>query len=71
MGPLHGCALTLADAVRLQLLGSVWLSQTIPAVALSLFTDWFHPRALLVGRAAGLVAGRRARRCTRACPPWR
>jgi SSS family solute:Na+ symporter len=45
------------DAVNLQLLGGVWILQIFPAVALGLFTARLHPRALLAGWAAGMVAG--------------
>jgi solute:Na+ symporter, SSS family len=45
------------DAINLQLLGGIWILQTFPAVALGLFTDWLHPRALLAGWAAGMVVG--------------
>ena len=45
------------DAINLQLLGGVWILQTFPAVAISLFTGWLHRRALLVGWLAGMVAG--------------
>ncbi|WP_236573026.1 sodium:solute symporter family protein [Streptomyces sp. GS7] len=45
------------DAVNLHLLGGVWILQTLPAVAISLFTRWFHHRALIAGWAAGMAAG--------------
>lgn len=44
-------------AINLQLLGGVWILQTLPAVGISLFTRWFHRSALLAGWAAGMVAG--------------
>ena len=31
------------------LLGGVWISQTIPAVILGLYTRWFNPWALIAG----------------------
>ena len=44
-------------AIVLQLLGGIWIIQTLPAVMLGLYTRWFHPRALLLGWAAGIVCG--------------
>jgi SSS family solute:Na+ symporter len=44
-------------AVQLQLLGGIWISQTMPAVMLGLFTRWLNPWALLAGWAAGISAG--------------
>jgi SSS family solute:Na+ symporter len=45
------------DAINLQLLGGIWILQTFPAVALGLFTSWWHRSALLAGWAAGMVVG--------------
>jgi solute:Na+ symporter, SSS family len=44
-------------AIDLQLLGGVWMLQTLPAVMLALYTRWFHRWGLLAGWAAGMVAG--------------
>ena len=44
-------------AIQLQLLGGVWICQTLPAVLVSLYTRWFHPTGLLAGWAAGIVSG--------------
>jgi SSS family solute:Na+ symporter len=44
-------------AVQLQLLGGIWISQTMPAVMLGLFTRWLNPWALLTGWAAGIGTG--------------
>ncbi len=44
-------------AIQLQLLGGIWIIQTLPAVILGLYTRWFDDWALLVGWAAGMVAG--------------
>jgi SSS family solute:Na+ symporter len=44
-------------AIELQLLGGVWIIQTVPAVLLGVYTRWFDDRALLVGWAVGMVAG--------------
>jgi len=49
--------LPLQYAITLQLLGGIWISQTIPAVIVGLYTRWLDPWALLVGWAAGIVAG--------------
>ncbi|MGW0535264.1 sodium:solute symporter family protein [Streptomyces sp. NPDC003032] len=45
------------DAVNLHLLGGVWILQLLPTVALSLFTRFFHRRALFLGWATGMVTG--------------
>lgn len=45
------------DSIDLQLLGGVWILQTLPAVVLTAFTRWPHPRALLCGWAAGMSLG--------------
>ncbi|HUZ73304.1 MAG TPA: sodium:solute symporter [Stellaceae bacterium] len=44
-------------AIQLQLLGGIWIIQTLPAVILGLYTRWFDDWALLIGWAAGVVAG--------------
>ena len=44
-------------SINLQLLGGIWILQTLPAVVLGLFTRWFHPGALLAGWFAGMVTG--------------
>jgi SSS family solute:Na+ symporter len=44
-------------AIQLQLLGGIWIIQTLPAVMLGAYTRWFNPWALLVGWAAGIFAG--------------
>jgi SSS family solute:Na+ symporter len=44
-------------AIQLQLLGGIWISQTIPAVIIGLYTRWLNPRALLIGWAIGLLTG--------------
>lgn len=44
-------------AVNLQLLGGLWILQTLPAVLLGLYTTWFHRNALLVGWLIGMVVG--------------
>jgi solute:Na+ symporter, SSS family len=44
-------------AIYLQLLGGIWIIQTLPAVMLGVYTRWFNAWALLVGWAAGTIAG--------------
>ena len=50
-------ALPLQYAIQLQLLGGIWISQTIPAVVVGLYTRWFNEWALLIGWACGIIAG--------------
>ena len=45
------------QALNFQLLGGVWILQTLPAIVFGLFTRWFHRWALLVGWAVGMVYG--------------
>lgn len=44
-------------AIQLQLLGGIWIIQTLPAVMLGAYTRWFDDWALLIGWAVGIVAG--------------
>jgi SSS family solute:Na+ symporter len=44
-------------AIQLQLLGGIWIVQTLPAVMLGVYTRWFNSWALLLGWAAGTIAG--------------
>jgi SSS family solute:Na+ symporter len=44
-------------AIQLQLLGGIWIIQTLPAVMLGAYTRWFNDWALLLGWAAGTAAG--------------
>jgi len=44
-------------AIQLQLLGGIWMIQTLPAVMLGAYTRWFNPWALLLGWAAGTASG--------------
>jgi len=44
-------------AIQMQLLGGIWIIQTLPAVVFGLYTRWFHSWALLIGWAAGTVVG--------------
>jgi SSS family solute:Na+ symporter len=47
----------LQYAVQLQLLGGIWIIQTLPAVMIGLYTRWLNPWALLIGWAVGTFAG--------------
>jgi SSS family solute:Na+ symporter len=44
-------------AINLQLLGGVWIIQTLPAIVIGLYTRWLHRWALLIGWAVGMLAG--------------
>ncbi|HXP74585.1 MAG TPA: hypothetical protein VN823_10605 [Stellaceae bacterium] len=44
-------------AIQLQLLGGIWIIQTLPPVMLGAYTRWFNDWALLLGWAAGTVMG--------------
>jgi len=44
-------------AIQFQLLGGIWIIQTLPAVLISLYTRWFNAWALLIGWAVGTVVG--------------
>jgi SSS family solute:Na+ symporter len=44
-------------AIQLQLLGGIWIIQTLPAVMLGAYTRWLNAWALLVGWAVGTFAG--------------
>jgi len=44
-------------AIEMQLLGGIWIAQMFPAVAIGVFTRWFHPWALFAGWAIGMVSG--------------
>jgi SSS family solute:Na+ symporter len=50
-------ALSKDFAINLQLLGGVWILQTLPAIVVGLYTRWFHRWALLAGWAAGMAWG--------------
>ena len=50
-------ALPLTYAIQLQLLGGIWIIQTLPALVFGLFTRWLDHRALLLGWAVGIVTG--------------
>ncbi|WP_343715474.1 sodium:solute symporter [Inquilinus sp.] len=44
-------------ALDLQLLGGVWILQTLPAVVFGLYVGWFRAPALLAGWAVGFFGG--------------
>jgi solute:Na+ symporter, SSS family len=44
-------------ALDLQLLGGLWILQTLPALVFGLFTRWFRAEGLLLGWAAGIGWG--------------
>jgi SSS family solute:Na+ symporter len=44
-------------AIELQLLGGVWIIQTLPCVMFGLYTRWLNGRALLIGWFCGMGAG--------------
>jgi SSS family solute:Na+ symporter len=44
-------------AIQLQLLGGIWIIQTLPAVMLGAYTRWFNEWALLLGWAAAIIVG--------------
>ena len=50
-------ALSKQFAINLQLLGGVWILQTLPAIVVGLYTRWFHRWALLAGWAVGMAYG--------------
>jgi solute:Na+ symporter, SSS family len=47
----------LQYAIYLQLLGGIWIIQTLPSVMIGLYTRWFNPWALLIGWAVGTFTG--------------
>jgi solute:Na+ symporter, SSS family len=44
-------------AIYMQLLGGIWIIQTLPAVMLGAYTRWFNAWALLLGWGLGTFAG--------------
>ncbi|HEX8855868.1 MAG TPA: sodium:solute symporter family protein [Thermoleophilaceae bacterium] len=44
-------------SINLQLLGGVWILQTLPAIVIGLYTRFFHKWALIAGWAAGMSLG--------------
>jgi SSS family solute:Na+ symporter len=54
---LFALGLDRQNAINFQLLGGVWILQTILAIVAGLYTRWFHRWALLVGWAVAMVYG--------------
>lgn len=50
-------ALPTQFAINLQLLGGVWVLQTLPAIVVGLYTRWLHRWALLAGWTVGMAYG--------------
>ena len=44
-------------AIDFQLLGGVWIIQTLPAIVVGLYSRWFHRWALVCGWACGMAFG--------------
>jgi len=44
-------------AIQLQLLGGVWILQTLPSIVIGLYTRWLHRWGLLAGWAVGMTLG--------------
>ncbi len=44
-------------SIQLQLLGGIWILQTLPAIVLALYTRWMHRTALIFGWLVGMVVG--------------
>jgi SSS family solute:Na+ symporter len=44
-------------ALQLQLLGGIWIIQTLPSLLLGVYTRWFNSWALLLGWAVGTATG--------------
>src|SRR5437763_16321155 len=45
------------QVINFQLLGGIWILQTLPAVFLGLYTNWFNRWALLIGWLVAMVLG--------------
>jgi SSS family solute:Na+ symporter len=54
---LFALGLDRQNAINLQLLGGVWILQTIVSIVAGLYTRWFHRWALLGGWLAGMIYG--------------
>jgi SSS family solute:Na+ symporter len=44
-------------AIELQLLGGIWIIQTLPSILIGLYSRWLNGYALLIGWACGIGAG--------------
>lgn len=47
----------LTFSIYLQLLGGIWILQTVPVIVSGLYTRWFHRTALLISWLVGMVMG--------------
>jgi len=56
-GLFFAIGLPVQYAIQLQLLGGVWIIQTLPSVLLGLYFRSLHPHALLLGWLGGLATG--------------
>jgi SSS family solute:Na+ symporter len=45
------------DAINLQLLGGIWILQTLPAVIVGLYTTWLNRWAMVIGWLVGMASG--------------
>jgi len=43
--------------INFQLLSNIWIIQTLPAIFIGLYTNWFHRVALIIGMLGGLAIG--------------
>ncbi|HXY21532.1 MAG TPA: sodium:solute symporter [Burkholderiaceae bacterium] len=57
-------------AIQMQLLGGIWIIQTLPAVVFGLYTRWFNSWALLIGWAVGTVVGADVAAASGFKPTW-
>lgn len=56
-GLFFAIGLPVPYAIQLQLLGGVWIIQTLPSVLLGLYFRQLHPFALVAGWLSGIIAG--------------
>jgi SSS family solute:Na+ symporter len=54
---LFALGLDRQNAINFQLLGGIWIMQTVVAVVVGLYSRWLHRWALLLGWLAGMVFG--------------
>ena len=54
---LFAIGLPMTFAINLQLLGGIWIIQTVPALVFGLYTRWCHRHALALGWLVGMVTG--------------
>jgi SSS family solute:Na+ symporter len=56
-GLFFAIGLPVQYAIQLQLLGGVWIIQTLPSVLLGLYFRKLHPLALMIGWLTGIITG--------------